>query len=155
MRYVPRHLLRAEDDPVAVLDENFQPVILDEVQYVPGLLPYIKERGLEIRPCPRWTACPSPVSTPGAFAVEVECSLGRPTGGMQDGRNGAEPTTMPLLQALHQSIENRDGPQDLIPDDPDRWRAPEDPVSVGCQKKKMLPFRFLQGYTQGLRGSHT
>jgi len=36
--------LRAEADPVAFLDETPTPVILDEVQYVPSLLPYIKER---------------------------------------------------------------------------------------------------------------
>jgi len=46
--------LRAEDDPVAFLDENSPPVILDEVQYVPGLLPYIKERVDEDRRPGAW-----------------------------------------------------------------------------------------------------
>jgi len=34
----------ATDDPQSFLELNQPPVILDEVQYVPGLMPYIKER---------------------------------------------------------------------------------------------------------------
>ena len=34
----------ATDDPRSFLEMNQPPVILDEVQYVPGLIPYIKER---------------------------------------------------------------------------------------------------------------
>ena len=34
----------AADDPRSFLELNQPPVILDEVQYVPGLMPYIKER---------------------------------------------------------------------------------------------------------------
>jgi predicted AAA+ superfamily ATPase len=34
----------ATDDPRSFLEMNQSPVILDEVQYVPGLIPYIKER---------------------------------------------------------------------------------------------------------------
>ena len=46
--------LRAEADPIAFLDENPPPVILDEVQYVPGLFPYIKERVDEDRRPGAW-----------------------------------------------------------------------------------------------------
>jgi len=57
-RYVslerPDVRLRADADPVAFLDENPPPVILDEVQYLPGLLPYIKERVDEDRRPGRW-----------------------------------------------------------------------------------------------------
>lgn len=35
---------RAQADPVAFLDEQRAPLILDEIQYAPDLLPYIKER---------------------------------------------------------------------------------------------------------------
>jgi hypothetical protein len=34
----------AADDPRSFLEMNLPPVILDEVQYVPGLMPYIKEQ---------------------------------------------------------------------------------------------------------------
>ena len=34
----------ATDDPRSFLELNLPPVILDEVEYVPGLMPYIKER---------------------------------------------------------------------------------------------------------------
>jgi predicted AAA+ superfamily ATPase len=46
--------LRAEADPVAFLDENPPPVILDEIQYVPSLLPYIKDRVDEDRRPGSW-----------------------------------------------------------------------------------------------------
>ena len=39
----------ATDDPRSFLELNPPPVILDEVQYVPGLMPYIKERIDECR----------------------------------------------------------------------------------------------------------
>ncbi len=57
-RYVslerPDVRLRAEADPVAFLNENPPPLILDEVQYVPSLLPYIKERVDEDRRPGTW-----------------------------------------------------------------------------------------------------
>ena len=47
-RYVsleqPDVLAAATDDPRSFLESNPPPVILDGVQYVPGLMPYIKER---------------------------------------------------------------------------------------------------------------
>lgn len=45
---------RAVADPMAFLGETTRPVILDEIQYVPGLLPYIKERIDEDRRPGRW-----------------------------------------------------------------------------------------------------
>lgn len=36
--------LRAKEDPLAFLGENSPPVIIDKIQYVPELLPYIKTR---------------------------------------------------------------------------------------------------------------
>ena len=57
-RYVslerPDVRLRAEADPMAFLDEHPPPLILDEVQYVPRLFPYIKERVDEDRRPGAW-----------------------------------------------------------------------------------------------------
>lgn len=39
---IPEFRLRAKSDPVGFLEEIAGPVILDEIQYVPELLPYIK-----------------------------------------------------------------------------------------------------------------
>ena len=50
----PEIRLRADADPVAFLNENPPPVILDEIQYVPGLLPYIKDRVDEDRTPGAW-----------------------------------------------------------------------------------------------------
>lgn len=36
--------MRAKEDPRAFLEENSPPIIIDEIQYVPNLLPYIKTR---------------------------------------------------------------------------------------------------------------
>jgi uncharacterized protein len=38
----PRDLKLAQDDPELFFDEYKQPLIIDEIQYAPGLLPYIK-----------------------------------------------------------------------------------------------------------------
>ena len=41
---IPDIRLRAEEDPIGFLNQISGPVILDEFQYVPGLLPYIKDK---------------------------------------------------------------------------------------------------------------
>jgi predicted AAA+ superfamily ATPase len=57
-RYVsldrPDVRLRAQSDPLSFLAENPPPLILDEVQHVPELLPYIKERIDEDRRAGQW-----------------------------------------------------------------------------------------------------
>src|SRR3989338_5265498 len=46
--------LRAGGDPVAFLDQLKLPVIIDEIQYVPKLLPYIKDRIDKHRQAGQW-----------------------------------------------------------------------------------------------------
>ena len=46
--------IRAKEDPRAFLDQYSPPVILDEIQYVPDLLPYIKTRIDEDRKPGQW-----------------------------------------------------------------------------------------------------
>jgi len=40
----PEVRMRAKEDPLSFLEENHPPVILDEIQYVPELLSYIKAK---------------------------------------------------------------------------------------------------------------
>ncbi|RMG83075.1 MAG: GTP-binding protein, partial [Bacteroidetes bacterium] len=46
IRYLdePRTQLFASEDPISFLESNPPPIILDEIQYLPQLLPYIKRR---------------------------------------------------------------------------------------------------------------
>ncbi|NOY44403.1 MAG: ATP-binding protein [Deltaproteobacteria bacterium] len=57
-RYVsleaPHVRLRAAEDPVGFLRENPPPLILDEIQYAPDLLPYIKDQIDQDRTPGRW-----------------------------------------------------------------------------------------------------
>ena len=46
--------IRAREDPVAFLEENPPPVVLDEIQYAPALLSYIKTRIDERRKPGQW-----------------------------------------------------------------------------------------------------
>jgi hypothetical protein len=46
--------LRALDDPKAFLNQHRPPVVIDEIQYAPGLLPYIKSRIDASRRPGRW-----------------------------------------------------------------------------------------------------
>ena len=46
--------MRAKEDPVAFINQYKPPVIIDEIQYVPELLPYIKTRIDENRKAGQW-----------------------------------------------------------------------------------------------------
>ena len=46
--------MRAKDDPVAFLNQYKAPIILDEIQYLPELLPYIKTKIDEKRKAGQW-----------------------------------------------------------------------------------------------------
>ena len=46
--------MRAKDDPVSFLNQFQKPVVIDEIQYVPGLLPYIKSAIDEKRKPGKW-----------------------------------------------------------------------------------------------------
>ena len=50
-----------------------------------------------------------------------------------------------LLQCFNQAIESGESIQDIVSDNRDGRRAPEDPVSVGREEEELVPLFFVQG----------
>ena len=63
-----------------------------------------------------------------------------PTGGSK--REGRFCSAL-LEQRLHQPVQDRESTQHLVPDYSNRGRAPEDPVPVRGEKKKLIPLLFV------------